>query len=575
MQKQDSTAPDVRRTVIYQLFTRLFGNCNMANRFNGTIDENGCGKMNDITAKALASIRKLGATHVWYTGIIEHATKTDYSQYDITGDWHDVVKGNAGSPYAIKDYYDVAPDLAVDVENRIREFELLVQRTHSEGLQVLIDFVPNHVARRYVSDVAPEGTVDFGANDKCYVAFAKNNNFYYIPDHSFVSPVKSEEQWQEHPAKATGNNCFSASPSENDWYETVKLNYGVDYCGNSVANFNPVPDTWLKMCDILLYWCAKGVDGFRCDMAGMVPVEFWHWITGEVRAKYPETIFIAEIYEPERYFDFIFNGGFDYLYDKMFFYDTVRSIMEGRAPASAMTHVWQATEGLHRHLLYFLENHDEQRLASDFFLGSASKAISGMTLVATMFSNPVMLYFGQELGERGMNCEGFSGTDGRTTIFDYWGLELINEWRNCGAYNNDAMNEESLCLRSFYERLLNVINDNEALRSGSFYDLMYANVDNPHFDSSKLFAFLRHTPKQTILVIVNFADEDVDYKLRLPMDALRVTGLNSERFFWGLDLLNGSKPVQFPGAVALNGGFGGEVKARGAIIFNIGTGEVR
>ena len=344
------------KIIIYQVLPRLFDNNKRDPKPNGSIQENGCGKFSSFSDKALKEIKKMGFNHIWYTGIIEHATQTDYSSFDIKKNHPTIVKGKAGSPYAIKDYYDIDPDLTVDVPNRMYEFENLVKRTHDAGLKIILDFVPNHVARQYKSDTAPKGVVDFGANDDTNIAFNKNNNFYYIPDKQFISPIKIEsgKKWIESPAKATGNDCFTSEPNIDDWYETVKLNYGVDHIENTPSDFEPEPDTWLKMRDIIFYWVNKGVDGFRCDMAGMVPVEFWHWLTGEIRAKHPEICFIAEIYEPKYYNDYIFKGGFDYLYDKMFFYDIVREVMEGKSSASSITDIWKATEGLHNFLLYFI-----------------------------------------------------------------------------------------------------------------------------------------------------------------------------------------------------------------------------
>ncbi len=360
-----------QKPIIYQLLPRLFGNLTPNCRPNGTIEENGCGKLNQITDRVLADIRELGANHVWYTGVLEHATTTDYSIYGIRPDNPFVVKGKAGSPYAIKDYYDIDPDLAEDVPNRMAEFEALVDRTHRAGMKVIIDFVPNHLARQYFSDARPEGTSEFGESDDPTLYFRRDNNFYYIPRQLF-SPHFTVDfphpPYTEFPAKATGNDCFSAFPGVNDWYDTVKLNYGVDY-GNGSRQFNPIPDTWFKMRHILLYWAAKGVDGFRCDMVHMVPVEFWQWAIAEVKRLYPDIIFIAEIYEVGLYRDYIYRGGFDYLYDKVTLYDTLRAIECNDTSAANLTSCWQTVEGIRDHMLNFLENHDEQRFASSFYAG--------------------------------------------------------------------------------------------------------------------------------------------------------------------------------------------------------------
>ncbi|MBP5480023.1 MAG: alpha-amylase family protein, partial [Bacteroidaceae bacterium] len=421
----------MEKIVIYQVFTRLFGANANKNKSNGTKKENGCGHMADFTQAALDNIKALGITHVWYTGIIEHATKTDYSAFGIRRDHPAVVKGNAGSPYAIKDYYDIDPDLAVKVPERMKEFENLVVRTHKADLKMIIDFVPNHVARQYASDAKPEGVKDLGEDDIKTMAFNPNNNFYYIP-HSKFSPnfdLNDEElgEYIETPAKVTGNDCFSQYVTRNDWYETVKLNYGVDYQGCNNLTTWGIPNTWEKMRDILLFWASKGVDGFRCDMAEMVPCDFWGWVIPQVKNKYPDIIFIAEVYNPHEYRNYIHRGRFDYLYDKVGLYDTLRSVIGGNS-ATSISGVWQSVDDISSHMLNFLENHDEQRIASQFFAGNAEKGKAAIIVATLMRTNPGMIYLGQERGEQGMYSEGFSGQDGRTTIFDYWTIDLIRRW---------------------------------------------------------------------------------------------------------------------------------------------------
>lgn len=507
---------------IYQVLPRLFGNDKDLNKENGTIEENGIGKFSSFDNKALKEFNKMGFTHIWYTGILEHASKTDYSAYGIIKDHPDVIKGNAGSPYAIRDYYDVSPDLADTVENRMQEFEALIERTHKNGMKVIIDFVPNHVARQYHSDAKPNKTKDLGADDNTSVEFDPDNNFYYIPNQKLELqfPVQQgEEAYNEYPAKVTGNDCFSNKPSINDWYETVKLNYGIDYNNGKTSCFIPTPDTWLKMRDILLYWTAKGVDGFRCDMAEMVPVEFWNWVIPKIKAKNKSLIFIAEVYNPDLYHKYVDWGLFDYLYDKVGLYDTLRNVINHHQPSSDITFCWQKTDGLQTKMLNFLENHDEQRIASDFFAGDPFKAIPGMIVATTMNVNPVMVYFGQELGERGMDKEGFSGIDGRTTIFDYWSVNSIRNWRNGGAFGNKGLNANQIKLRKFYTQLIQIAKDEESIQDGKFYDLMYFNYNNPEFDSTKQYAFLRSSKKEFMMVIVNFDSKKVNMSIQIPQDA--------------------------------------------------------
>ena len=457
------------KMIIYQVFPRWFGNTNTKPVRNGSLEENGVGKFSDFTPLALSKIKELGTTHIWYTGVIEHATQTDYTAYHIQKDHRAVVKGKAGSPYAIKDYYDIDPDLADHVENRMEEFEALVARTHDAGMKVIIDFVPNHVARQYHSDAQYNFIEELGQNDNTSKAFDPNNNFYYIPGQPLTLPFTNDDEglgYSEFPAKATGNDRFDAFPNCNDWYETVKLNYGVDYLNGRSKHFDPIPNTWHKMLDILRFWASKQIDGFRCDMAEMVPVEFWEWAIPLVKKDYP-VIFIAEVYNPAEYRNYIFNGHFDYLYDKVGLYDTLRAVICGQAPASNIPACWQSLEGIQSHMLNFLENHDEQRLASDFFAKDPSAGISGLMVSALMNTNPMMIYSGQELGERGMDEEGFSGLDGRTTIFDYWSVSTLRNWKNGGKYDGSKLTEKQKQLRQQYAAILNIAKNEPAITQGS------------------------------------------------------------------------------------------------------------
>ena len=530
------------KIVVYQLITRLFGNTNTTNKPYGTIEENGVGKFNDITDKALSELKKLGVNHVWYTGVIEHAVLTDYTEFGIPLDDADVVKGRAGSPYAIKDYYDVNPDLAEDVAERLNEFKDLIRRTHEHELKVLIDFVPNHVARAYQSDQKPAGIDDFGAKDDTTKPFDPNNNFYYIPDQSFQVPSDylplgeydfptKDGQFVETPAKATGNDRFTESPSKDDWFETVKLNYGVDYQNGNQTHFDPVPDTWNKMYDILAYWTNMGVDGFRCDMAQMVPVAFWSWVIPKINEINPEIIFIAEIYESNRYKDYLFDGKFDYLYDKVELYDTLRHIVEGSANTDQITDIWKRQEGISQYMLRFLENHDEQRIASPFFAGSAEKAVPAMVISATMHTGPVMLYFGQEVGEPGAGVAGFSGDDGRTTHFDYWGVPEHQKWMNDGAFDGGKLSDDQKLLRDTYQNILD-LSQEPAVTAGEFYDLHFYNrTENFEGYSNQVYAYLRYTEDQNLLIITNFSPETQAVNIKIPEDALQKMLLNASISF--------------------------------------------
>lgn len=526
--KQNNTDGSIR-PVIYQMIPRVFANFNDKLVPNGPITINGSGKLNDITPAVLESIKQLGATHVWYTGLIEHGHDADYTLYGIKRHNPHILKGRAGSPYAITDYYDIDPDLAIDVPNRMKEFEALVERTHSAGMKVIIDFVPNHVGRQYKSDCAPAGVKDLGDGDNIDWFFSPSNNFYYIPRQQFapneVDLGEGNNRYVEFPAKATGNDCFTAFPGRNDWYETVKLNYGIDPANGS-KHFEPIPDTWLKMLHILRYWANKKIDGFRCDMAHMVPLEFWQWAIKQVKTINPDLIFIAEIYDVGLYRPYLFDGGFDYLYDKVNLYDTLRGIECHNVSAAMLTSCWQTVEGISERMLNFLENHDEQRYASEQFVGDAAKVLPALVIISTMSKGAVMIYSGQELGEKAEEAEGFSGRDGRSTIFDYWSIEKIRRWLNHGEPSEENLTEEEKSLREEYARVLELINHEKAIQKGSFFDLMYVNYDNPYFDPHRQFAFLRSFGEETILIVVNFSNNPKNIEVNIPDHAFNCLGLS-------------------------------------------------
>lgn len=511
------------KPIIYQLFPRLFSNTTTDCIPDGDIERNGCGKMNDLTPKVLKAIKSLGVTHIWYTGVIEHAHATDYSAYGITPDNPTIVKGKAGSPYAISDYYDIDPDIAENVTERIAEFEALVKRTHDTGMKVLIDFVPNHVARRYHSDAAPAGIEDFGQADNSTYFFSPNNNFYYITRQLF-QPQFNIGDYTEFPAKASGNDCFNAFPSRNDWYETVKLNYGVDY-GDGSRHFDPIPSTWFKMLHILRYWASKGIDGFRCDMVFMVPVEFWEWAIPQVKSHYPDLIFIAEIYNVDQYREFLDRGHFDYLYDKVNLYDTLRAVQCYHHSAATITNCWQRVDGIGQKMLNFLENHDEQRFASTEYAGDAAKVLPSLIVSSMISTGPFMLYAGQELGEKAEDAEGFSGKDGRTTIFDYWSVPSLRRWFNKGKADGGQLSSVEKDLRNVYAHVLKLLNSEKALYEGEFFDLMYVNFDNPHFSPHRHYAFMRRSGDDILLIAVNFSDKSEEIKINIPPLALGMYGI--------------------------------------------------
>ena len=517
------------KIIIYQLVPLLFSNTNSTNKAWGSKSVNGCGNLNEVKAVALKALKDVGINCIWLTGIIRHATTTDYSKHKIPANNPLIVKGRAGSPYAITDYFDIHPDIAENVDNRMKEFTELVERIHQQGMKVIIDFIPNHVAREY--NFSPNYGKSYisrskhllGANEDDSKMFDSNNNFYYIPNERFVVPQEARdilnnyinpseiEDYEEFPAKVTGNDCFSAKPSINDWYETIKLNYGVDYRDNS-KHFEPIPNTWLCMNEILNFWAEKGVDGFRCDMAEMVPCEYWKWQIEKIKSKYPDILFIAEIYKRDLYRSFLDEANFDFLYDKVDMYDNLREIITGNGKVDKITASWQATNDYNDRMLRFLENHDEQRVASNFFAGDGFKALPAVIVAAFLHKGPFMIYNCQELGEKAEGASGFSGDDGRTTIFDYWCIDKLKRWNNNGKFDNELLTDEEKTLRKKYSDILNEATSEIAISEGDFYDLMWI---NEHLVDANCFAFLRTCKSQHVVYIVNFNDYPVETSLKL------------------------------------------------------------
>ncbi len=529
---------DPVKPVVYQVFTRLFGNTQTANVPWGTKEQNGVGKFADFNDEALKGIKELGTTHVWYTGVLHHALVGDYTEYGIKQDDPDVVKGRAGSPYAIKDYYDVNPDLAINVTNRLEEFSALIERTHEHDMTVIIDIVPNHVARDYHSIAKPNGVKDFGEDDDTSKAYAKNNNFYYVPGESFKVPTSdsyqvlggnkhplADGQFSEIPAKWTGNGARAPKPDINDWYETVKVNYGVKPDGSldfptlpkSLENQDyrahyefwqdkELPNSWYKFRNIALYWLDKGVDGFRYDMAEMVPVEFWSFLNSSIKTHKPDAFLLAEVYNPLMYRTYIHQGKMDYLYDKVGFYDTLKGIMQGKQPANTLFKAQAEVADIEQHMLHFLENHDEQRIASPDFAGDAAWGKPAMVVSNLISRSPTLLYFGQDVGEDGSENAGF-GSPTRTSIFDYIGVPAHQAWMNNGKFDGANLTPEQAQLRQYYIAIME-LNGLPAVVAGDMAPLMVTGSD-------RVVGFVRTLGQQSLWVLSNFSQQAQTVTIKL------------------------------------------------------------
>ena len=475
----------MRKTIIYQILPRLWGE----------------GRMSSVDTPSLAYFKSLGVTHVWYTGILRHSTGQPFT------------KGDPGSPYAISDYYDVNPYLA-DVEaERMDEFESLVKRTHAAGLKVILDFVPNHVGRDYGRTRVRTDIPYLGDTDDDHIHWKASNDFYYYPGEALRLP--EGRVWDECPAKATGN-CFSPAPGANDWFDTVKLNYCPFRTG-----------TWDKMRDILLFWAGKGVDGFRCDMVELVPVEFFRWAIREVKAQYPDLLFVAEVYQKENYEEWVRRAGFDALYAKSGLYDILRDLVgsqrEGRRPAAAhsaaaITRNWQSLGSLQPRMLNFLENHDEQRFASPFFGGEGSRTFAPLAVSLLFNTAPFLLYFGEEIGERASEA-----ADGRTSIFNR--VKVLSLQRLCqyARTQSGLLSEEERLLTGFRELLR--LSSEPAFAEGATFDLGYCNLTSPGFDPDLHFAFLRSGAGKTQLIFCNFSPTLAQAEIHIPEHASAMLGI--------------------------------------------------
>ena len=559
MKVEQKKSVSSKKEVVYQVFTRLFGNKNTTNKPWGTIEENGVGKFNDFTDTALREIKDLGVTYIWYTGVPHHALIRDYSAIGVSNDDPEVVKGRAGSPYAVKDYYNVNPDLAVNPAHRLQEFEALIARTHKVGLKVIIDIVPNHIARKYEGKNNPVGIRDFGADDDTTVEYKRDNNFYYIPNTHFEVPDTDQplnveknllinNKFEEFPAKWTGNGSRLAKPDRDDWYETVKVNYGIRPDGSkdfpelpvgfdtksyqehySFWQGKDVPDSWDKFKDIALYWTAKGVDGFRFDMAEMVPYEFWSYMNSAIKMKNPDAFLLAEVYNPNEYRNYIHLGKMDYLYDKVETYDKLKDIIQGRALPDGLSDIQNGMADIEHHMLHFLDNHDEQRLASPEFAGTPQKGKPLMVVSTTISTSPTMVYFGQEVGEAGNENAGF-GTHSRTSIFDYIGVPNHQRWMNGGKFDGGQLTQEEKELRDFYKRILNFSLNSTALM-GEYQEIQTVNRQTTQGYDPGIYAFTRWSDTQKLVIVTNFSWLSTsNFELKIPSEIIRKWNLKDGNY---------------------------------------------
>jgi glycosidase len=586
-----------QKKVIYQLVVRLFGNTHEARVQDGTLEQNGVGRFADVNEAAIAEIKALGCTDVWLTGVLRQATMTDYSSIGLPPDDPDVVKGRAGSFFAVRDYFDVCPDYAVDPADRMAEFEALVARLHAAGLRVLIDLVPNHVARGYGSVVRPE--LDFGAHDDPSVFFSPQNDFFYLPGGepltlcrpsgwrptgvAFDGRFAREDGGPGRTPRVTGNNVRSARPSATDWYETVKLNYGFNFAEPSASSYHPPPSTWKKVDAILAYWQDKGVDGFRVDFAHWVPPEAWSTILTAAKARRPETWFVAEAYEDlER----LLEAGFDAVYfDELT--DALKGLYIGASTLESVDVLLRSIDDPVRgRYLTYLENHDERRIASPIVrdrgpdatgLGSTQAGRQLLPLLYLYSNGPVLLLNGQEVGEPGAGAEGFGGDDGRTTIFDYWSMPAFVGWVSGHAYDGAGLTAPQRALRAYHGDLLRLLQAPE-VRGNRIWGLRYLNDPRVHPGANAaIFPFARFARGggSLLVVVANFAvGTPSSGAIRLPADLLDAAGLPSGDVSISLVFDDGGTVSQSLGAYERaslgSAGFQVEVPNQSARVYRVG-----
>jgi glycosidase len=329
-------------------------------------------------------------------------------------------------------------------------------------------------------------------------------------------------KFEENPGKWTGNGSRLAKPDINDWYETVKINYGIkpdgskdfhelpkEFAAKSVEEHfafwkdKNVPSSWKKFRDIALYWTAKGVDGFRYDMAEMVPYEFWSYMNSAIKMQNTDAFLMAEVYNPAEYRNYIHFGKMDYLYDKVETYDYLKDIIQGKKSPDGLTKIQAGLKDIEHHMLHFLDNHDEQRLANAAFAGSPEKGKPLMVVSATIGTSPTMIYFGQEVGEAATFDSGF-GTKTRTSIFDYAGVPSHQRWMNGGKFDGEKLSQSEKELRNFYKQLLNFTKNSTALM-GDFDELQTANRNKTANFKEGIYAFVRYSDLEKLVIVTNFS----------------------------------------------------------------------
>ena len=293
---------------------------------------------------------------------------------------------------------------------------------------------------------------------------------------------------------------------DGDWTDTVKVDW---------SN----PRTAVEMQKVLRFWASLGVDGFRCDMVELVPARTLGEVISAVRSDYPDLLFVAEVYQKENYSTYLDVCGFDLLYDKSGSYDILRGIIGGVRSARELTWNWQRLGDFQGRMLNFLENHDEQRLASRWFAGDVSRAWAAVAFSMLFNDASFMYYAGQELGE-----DASEGAEGRTSIFDWCHPATLSGLASYLGTGRGLGRKERHILARYRE--LASLACRPVFREGCVWDLCYCQ-EGTSFNPDRHFCFVRYSAGEAWLVFCNFSSEPVSLAVNIPAELQSAAGIKT------------------------------------------------
>ena len=328
-----------------------------------------------------------------------------------------------GSYYAVSDFRAINPNYGT-----MEDFEELVAKAHELDMKVILDWVPNHTGW-----------------DHPWIT--EHPDFYTQVDGEIVDPINPDtgESW--------------------GWTDVADLNYDNDEMRKTMIS------------DMAFWVKEKGVDGFRCDVAHGVPVDFWEQAVKELRAiKGKDLFLLAEAEQPELagLFNMSYGWGFHHMLHK---------VLKGEEEFTAIEENVADFEnrfGSNHYPLMFTTNHDENSWAGTVFerYGDAHKAMAVLTF--TINGMP-LIYSGQE-----------AGLDKQLKFF-----------------TKDAIDWKDYPLQDFYTQLLQLKKDNPALWNGDFGGELKV---MPTDEDSKVYTYLRQKEKNKVFVAINFSKNQAGFE---------------------------------------------------------------